>query len=61
MKTITNEAKRVNDSDLKISIPDPANLRLRHIQPGMNGLGEASVFARELHKVVPELYYRRWS
>jgi len=35
--------------------------RYLHQQPGVNGLGKASVFARELHKVVPELYRQRWS
>ena len=38
-----------------------ADRRFLHRQPGVNGLGSASVFARELHKIVPELYRRRWA
>ena len=36
-----------------------AERRFLHRQPGLNGLGQASKFARELHKVAPDLYRLR--
>lgn len=59
--TIPTDAQKGNTTGFKINIPARNELRHYHIQPGINGLGESSVFSRELHKVVPELYRRRWS
>lgn len=55
---ITSPTQKGNTPDLKINIPDRCFF---HRQPGVNGLGSASVFAREIHKVVPELFRNRQS
>jgi len=59
--TIPNTEQNSNGTDLKLTLPDRTERRFLHIQPGANGLGEASKFADQLHIVAPELYSRRWS
>jgi hypothetical protein len=59
--TVPNTEQKGNVTDLKLTSPNHAESRFLHIQPGANGLGEASAFARELHVVAPELYRRRWA
>lgn len=58
MQNIHPENGNFNPTDLKITTP---SRRFLHQQPGINGLGKASVFARDAHKVAPGLYRRRWA
>ena len=56
---LAHPALKGNPTNLKINLPNHAGRRFLHRQPGVNGLGSASVFARELHKVAPDLYRLR--
>ena len=59
---ITSPAQKGNLPDIKISLPNRTDdRRFKHRLPGINGLGQASIFARELHTVAPELFRRRWT
>ena len=58
---IAHPAPKGNSPALKINLSNHINRRFLHRQPGVNGLGSASVFARDLQIVAPELYRQKWS